>query len=99
MQTHTYMGKLATAALSSVWRIGIYESQIAVITKGSSSACFFKIHRHKHKGRMEEDRGSPTDGDKHKNPERGGGRLIESNTEINTNEWLLSQPEKAISRL
>lgn len=26
--------------------------------------------------------------------QRGGGRLMESNTEINTNEWLLSQLEK-----
>lgn len=66
--------------------------------RGAPQHVFLKIHRHKHKERMEEDRGSPTDGDKHKNPERGGGRLMESNTEINTNEWLLSLPEKAISR-
>lgn len=65
--------------------------------RGAPRHVFLKIHRHKYKGRMEEDRGSPTDGDKHKNLERGGGRLMESNTEINTNEWLLSQPEKAIS--
>lgn len=62
--------------------------------RGAPQHVFLKIHRHKHKGRMEEDRSSPTDGDKHKNPERGGGRLMESNTEINTNEWLLSRPEK-----
>lgn len=65
--------------------------------KGAPQHVFLKIHRHKHKGRMEEVRGSPTDGDKHKNSERGGGRLMESNTEINTNEWLLSQLKKAIS--
>lgn len=65
--------------------------------RGAPQHVFLKIHRQKHKGRMEEDRGSPTDGDKHKNTERGEGRLMESNTEINTNERLLSQSEKAIS--
>lgn len=32
-----------------------------------------------------------------KTQREGEVRLMESNTEINTNEWLLSQPEKAIS--
>ena len=93
--THTHTRTLTTKALNSVWRIGIYESQITAITEGSSSTCFLKIHRHNHKGRKEEDGSSPTDEDeKKKKQKREGGRLMKSNTHINTNEWLPSQPQK-----